>query len=747
MCNFEEIKLMMQEKKIDILCVSETWIRPGFDNRFLNMPGYVVIRQDSGIGGGTCIYINQDLTVNSINVNIPRISQVEDLWVTVQCRKLPSIIIGTIYRHPHAPVASYDYISDVIKEILLKDKPTFIFGDVNDDLLKPNAKLNNVIRDTKLHQIVDRPTRITENSSTLLDILITNNPNMLTNFDVVPCQIADHEIVMVDIDLMKPKRKPEFKTFRSLANYSPDTLCDRILEETQTLDFILSTDDVNVQTNILTEVLTTAINDIAPVKTTLISRPPAPWMNSDIRKSLAERDKIHRLLKSDRYNPRLQETYKSKKRQVKKNINGAKSTYFKDELRNCGNNSSKKWKIAKQLIPDKKSNSNSCMYDNVPEKANDFNEFFSNVGKVTYEETQRDLERGFNDGIIRNDTETPGIEKFRPKPVTVDTVILTFKQLNETNAVGSDDIGFKFLKDSFIILAFYITIILNTSIVTGVCPSLWKHALVLPFFKSGDPNEVTNFRPISILPILSKLLEKIIANQLSEFLENNNIISNTQHGFRRHLSTETALMKVTDKVYNNVDNNKITLLILCDLSKAFDSINRDLLLKKLAACRIDSFWFDSYLSDRSQSVQLGKVISSKRDVSYGVPQGSILGPLLFSIFVNDMSRLAVDCELVQYADDSQFIFTGSPNNIRAIIDKAETTLKIAKHYFDVNGLKVNPNKTQAIFLGSRQYLARIPNNVKINFDGTLIEPSNSVKKSWGGFGQIHDVRKSYRYCT
>ena len=714
LCNFEEIKLLVQENKIDILCVSETWIRPGLDNRFLNIPGYVVIRQDSGIGGGACIYINQDLTVKKIETSILKMSQVEDLWVTVQCRKLPSVIIGSIYRHPHAQAASFDYISDVIKEILLKSKPTFIFGDLNDDLLMPNAKLSHIIRDTKMHQVVDRPTRITENSSTLLDILITNNPDMLTKLDVVPCQIADHEIIMVDINLKKPKHKPQIKTFRSLANYSPDALCERILHETQTLNHILNTDDVNVQTKILTEVLTTATNDIAPVKTSLIRRPPAPWINSDLKKSLSERDKIHRLLKLDRNNHRLQEAYKTKKKQVKASIHLARSTYFKDQLKVCGTDSKKKWKVLKKLIPDKKSDSNSYNYDNVPEKAEHFNEFFSNVGKVTFERTQENVERNLNNNI-RPSAEIPNIEKFRPQPVTVDTVILTFKQINESNAVGSDDIGFKFLKDSFVVIAFYITIIINTSIVTGIYPDLWKHALVLPFFKTGDPNDVTNFRPISILPVLSKLLEKVIANQLSEFLENNSLISNTQHGFRKHLSTETALMKVTDKVYNNIDNNRITLLILCDLSKAFDSINRDILHKKLAACRIDSFWFESYLSHRSQSVKIGKTISSKKSVDYGVPQGSILGPLLFTIFVNDMSTLAVDCELVQYADDSQFIFTGSPANIRAIIEKAERTLKNVKHYFNINGLKVNPDKTQAMFLGSRQYLAKIPNGVKNKF--------------------------------
>ena len=146
----------------------------------------------------------------------------------------------------------------------------------------------------------------------------------------------------------------------------------------------------------------------------------------------------------------------------------------------------------------------------------------------------------------------PDIESFRPQPVTVETVILTFKKLHETNATGADGISFIFLKDSLFVLAFYITIIINTSIVTGIYSSLWKHAILLPYYKSGDPDNVTNYRPISILSILSKLLEKIIANQLTEFLENNKLLSPTQHGFRKNLSTETALMKKTKVTYNSM---------------------------------------------------------------------------------------------------------------------------------------------------------------------------------------------------
>ena len=317
--------------------------------------------------------------------------------------------------------------------------------------------------------------------------------------------------------------------------------------------------------------------------------------------------------------------------------------------------------------------------------------------------------------------------KFRPKPVTVTTVILTIKHLRETNAIGADGIAFRFVKDSLPVICFYLMIIINTSIVTGLFPLLWKHGLINPTFKSGDIDEVSNFRPISLLSILSKVLEKIVTNQLMEYLESNRLLSNSQHGFRINLSTETALMQVTDKIYNNIDENKITLLTLCDLSKAFDSVNHKILLKKLIDHHIDTFWFEDYLSYRTQSVRIGKTISSKLNVPFGVPQGSILGPILFLIFVNDMKNVTTNCLLVQYADDSQFIHTGTTNNLQELIRSAENTMKEAKHYFDSNGLMINTKKTQCIFIGSRQNISKIPEETKINCSGDEIIPSKFVK--------------------
>ena len=175
---------------------------------------------------------------------------------------------------------------------------------------------------------------------------------------------------------------------------------------------------------------------------------------------------------------------------------------------------------------------------------------------------------------------------FRPTPIDNETLVLTISGLKNSNAQGCDKISLRFLKDSLPVTLSYITCIVNTSIVTGVFPVQWKHAIVVPIHKSGDVEDISNVRPISLLPILSKILEKVIYMQLKNYLECNVLLSNTQHGFRSNLSTETSLLTITKKIYENMDNKKLSLLTLCDLSKAFDSVSHPILLDKLLKLNI-----------------------------------------------------------------------------------------------------------------------------------------------------------------
>ncbi len=199
-------------------------------------------------------------------------------------------------------------------------------------------------------------------------------------------------------------------------------------------------------------------------------------------------------------------------------------------------------------------------------KVEEFNELFVNVGKRTYERTQSLSHVNSDQEASRYNAVHEHLS--RPEPVDMTTVILILKRLKNTNSVGSDSISLQHLRDSLPVIVHYLTTIINTSIVTGNFPSAWKHGTVTPIFKSDDRNNVNNYRPISLLPILSKVLKKIVAQQLSAFHESKQILSKTQHGFRPQLSTETVLLTLTNKLYSNMDNKKLSLVTLLDLSKA-----------------------------------------------------------------------------------------------------------------------------------------------------------------------------------
>ena len=210
-------------------------------------------------------------------------------------------------------------------------------------------------------------------------------------------------------------------------------------------------------------------------------------------------------------------------------------------------------------------------------------------------------------------------------------------------------------------------------------------------------------------------------------MSENELFSNSQHGFRKHLSTQTALTQITDQLYNNIDKNKISLLALCDLSKAFDSVSHTILLRKMKDLFIDDFWFSNYLSNRTQSVKIDTCISTKKNVTYGVPQGSVLGPILFNIFINDLQNVVNNCLLVQFADDAQLLHSGSIKRIDVLVSQMEATMAQINDYFSHNGLKLNSGKTQFLFVASQQYIDRIPDDLVIRMGSSSLKASHSVK--------------------
>ncbi|KAF2347419.1 Reverse transcriptase domain [Trinorchestia longiramus] len=258
----------------------------------------------------------------------------------------------------------------------------------------------------------------------------------------------------------------------------------------------------------------------------------------------------------------------------------------------------------------------------------------------------------------------------------------------------------------------------------------WKHSIIKPLHKAGDINTASNYRPISLLPVMSKILEKVLSNQLSKHLDKSNLLRPNQYAYRKHTSTQHALLNITKKIYSDIDNKNITLLLSLDLSKALDSVEHTRLLQKIPNLGIATQWFQSYLANRSHAVRLENTISSPIQNNFSVPQGSILSPLLFFIFINDFPSMPSNTRISMYADDVQI----APAKLSHTKTNAEMLLKHVKSWYDQNGLKLNASKTQCIIFGSKNTMKKHP-NLTLTLGNDIIKPVRKVKNLGFWFDQ------------
>ena len=239
-------------------------------------------------------------------------------------------------------------------------------------------------------------------------------------------------------------------------------------------------------------------------------------------------------------------------------------------------------------------------------------------------------------------------------------------QLKSSKAPGHDNFPPRFLKDGTTIIGEPLTHIINLSLRTAVVPGKMKIAKFVPLFKSGSKTSVENYRPISVLPALSKIFERTVYDQLSNYLEHNNLLTTSQFGFRKRYNTELAVTLFTDHIRQSMDQGKLTGAVFIDLQKAFDTVEHSILLSKLPFYGIKGtklLWIKSYPSNRYQFVQCGTAKSESRLVKYGVPQGSILGPLLFLIHINDLTKSVKNCNIQIYTDDTVISFSHKNLNV------------------------------------------------------------------------------------
>ena len=706
-------------------------------------------RQDRGPhkpGGGLCVYIKKNYKVSSVeNVSSVSDNNFQQLWLKVQSRCYKSFVTCTVYRPPSTPLNFIDDLANSLIESLLSGLDVIILGDLNCNLLQDNAEsraLNDFCSTFNLTQLINKPTRATENGESLIDVVMTTNEKLIASNDVLMSTISDHNLVYISLKLKKPRIKPCYVTIRSYTNYS----ADNFLRDLSYAPFhIISLfDDFNDQVDVFNELFLEVLSQHAPVKRVKIRSKPNPFITPEIRQLMRTRDQWRKLAGKTN-DPFHWNGYRFFRQEVKREIRVAEKVHVRTQILDSNGNSNSIWKIINRCLPRKQQDSFMASEDPTG-LANELNDFFTSVGSITAQKARDlSLHHGLN---VNSDVPTPlhistdvSPELFVLHQVTENQVERVIRSLPSNKAPGMDKISSRILKDSLPSTLTTITHIVNNSFVTNTFARAWKTAEVTPILKCGNPDVPNNYRPISLLPIVSKVTERLVHGQLMEHLIRNNKLAAHQSGNRKLHSTETALLYVTDQLLQAMDNKKVSIMVLLDMSKAFDSIRHDILLSKLQYLDFSQGaldWFQSYLSNRQQCVRIGDAVSKVLPLEFGVPQGSILGPVLFTIYVNDLLSVPKRCLSASYVDDCKLYLSFSPAELPTSILALNEDLTRISQWCCKNSLLINPDKTKVLAVGLPQLLKKL-SSFSITLFDKEITPVPVVKD----LGVLLDTRLSY----
>ena len=699
---FCEFKTVIDGVGLDLIGISESWLSEKHSDLLIDIPNYSVFRSDRDLvnkkrGGGVVIYLNKNLVQFSKIIHKSEIgSTIDYLFIEISNGLKESIVFGVIYAPPLITLPQSFLV--LLNSLASRHSNFHLIGDFNRDHIMINKQTREFISfysSLNLSNTSSYPTHFVGNSSSCIDLLLSNNSKDIVFYSQLNLPgISNHDLIYGLINFkISTSNDAEYKLFRNIKKINKEKLCFEAAGIMWSNIFTMI--DPNDQLSFFNKNVMLLLNKFAPEKQIKIFEKKAEFLDKKLFHLMNIRDFHHNAWRRNKNNANW-ERY----RFARNDLNCKKEMFKKKVLLDRFNPSLPSKILFRNLKADGILGSKQKPF---PASPNDFNSYFGSVFVEPSSTTEIRLpEKATNDNLFYF-ANTTQLEIFE--------VIQSIK----SNAVGADEIPLSFLKLFLPITIPYITHIINTIFTSSIFPDLWKIAKVIPIPKVSFPKSLSDFRPISVLPALSKVMEKLMKHQMNMYLNRNNYICQFQSGFRDNHSTVSALIKICDDLSLNVEEGKVSFLILLDYSKAFDKVPHIPLLNRFQTTynfsEIATRLLESYLEQRSQQVFYEGSISDSIIVKSGVPQGSVVSPLFFRSYIDPIHEILTDIDFHLFADDLQIYTAAHYADIKNCIVKINSVLTSVCNWSLDNGLIINPLKSQAICISRKK-----------NFDTYSLDP-------------------------